>query len=129
MLQQVTWANTSQWGGSQVAGAVDVMIYASGTNISIAGAYARVPGVYLDDEGVRSRMVEQTGQEKWFVAELGWAHKASGDFGLSMALNILIKDPAARQVLYHDQEQAFPLPEDWHTETKIVRFLEQVMGV
>ncbi|MBI2052370.1 MAG: hypothetical protein HYT38_01670, partial [Candidatus Sungbacteria bacterium] len=101
--------------------------YASGTNISIAGAYARVPGVYLDDEGVRARMRAQTGQEKWFVAELGGAHKASGDFGLSMALNTLIKDPTARQALYHDQEQAFPLPDDWHTERKIIHFLEQII--
>ncbi len=127
MLERIVWANTNQWAGAQVVGVADVMIYASGTNISIAGAYARVPGIYLDDEGVRARMVKQTGQEKWFVAELGGTHKASGDFGLSMALSTLIKDPATRQALYHSQEQAFPLPEDWHTETKIIRFLEQTI--
>ncbi|MEK7077696.1 MAG: hypothetical protein AAB928_01200 [Patescibacteria group bacterium] len=117
--------DTGVWKGSRIAGAADVMVYASGTNISIAGAYARVPAVYLDDKGVRERIKSQSGQEKWFVAELGGAYKASGDFGLSMALNMLIKDPSARQDLYHLQEQAFPLPDDWHTEHKIIRFVEQ----
>ncbi|MBI4118964.1 MAG: hypothetical protein HY452_01750 [Parcubacteria group bacterium] len=126
MLAQITWANTSQWSGSQVAGAVDVMVYASGTNISIAGAYARVPGIYLDDEPVRKRLCVQSGQGKWFVTELGGACRVFGWNDLSWTLEVLFMDQKARQALYHQQEQAFPLPEDWHTETKIIRFLEQM---
>lgn len=130
MLKSVwtgTTDDTSVWRGSRIAGAADVMVYASGTNISIAGAYARVPAVYLDDEGVRARMRAQSGQEKWFVAELGGAFKASGLQDLKAALHSLLTSPLARQDLYHLQEQSFPLPDDWHTETKIIRFLEQTV--
>ncbi|MFY9493491.1 MAG: hypothetical protein WAP55_03385 [Minisyncoccia bacterium] len=117
--------DTSVWKGSRIAGAADVMVYASATNISIAGAYARVPGIYLDDEGVRARMRAQSGQEKWFVAELGGAFKVSGLLSLKVRLNMLINDPLTQQDLHHFQEQSFPLPDDWHTERKIIRFVEQ----
>lgn len=130
MLESVwtgTTDDTGVWKGSRIAGVADMMVYASGTNISIAGAYARVPAVYLDDEGVRARMRLQTGQEKWFVAELGGAFKASGLQDLKAALHSLLTSSLARQDLYHLQEQSFPLPDDWHTEHKIIRFLEQTI--
>ncbi|MEK7629501.1 MAG: hypothetical protein AAB394_03150 [Patescibacteria group bacterium] len=129
ILEDIWVANTNDtkiWKGARIAGSADVMIYASGTNISIAGAYARVPGIYLNDEGVRARVKIQTGGETWFVAELGGAVKASSRDQLADAIQFLLTS-AGQDRCCRQQEKAFPLPDDWHTERKIIEFLEKVM--
>ena len=123
-LSDVWTATTDGMKGAQIAGAADIMIYASGTNISIAGAYARVPAIYLDDEGVRSRMRAQSGSPEWFVAELEGCLVAHDIYELRSRIGLL-STVEGQQYCRLMQERSFPLPEDWHTENKIIQFLEQ----
>lgn len=127
ILAEVQAADVDGWNGMQVAATVNVMVYASGTNISIAGAYAGVPGIYLDDDGVRERMREQTGQDNWFVADLGGAIKVKNAGSLVVHLGSLSTESGLRQ-LRRAQEAAFPMPNDWFTEPKIIRFIEKVVN-
>jgi hypothetical protein len=127
MLRDVWVADVSGWKGVQLAAAVDVMVYASGTNISIAGAFARRPAVYLDDESVRARLAKQTGGDgSWFVAELGGAIKAKTGEDLLTCIRTALSD-SGKEELRRKQEVAFPMPEDWHTEIKIIRALEDLV--
>ena len=124
MLRDFWVADMSGWKGVELAAAVDVMVYASGTNISVAGAFARRPAVYLDDEGVRARIAKQSGGDgSWFVAELGGAIKAKSGEDLLACIKTALSDPG-RTTLFKQQEAAFPMPDDWHTEVKIIDYLE-----
>lgn len=125
LIDSDVWvADTASWKGVELAAAADVMVYASGTNISIAGAYARRPAVYLNDEGVRARIAKQSGGDgSWFVAELGGAIKAGSGEELADCLKTALSD-SGKEGLRRSQEAAFPIPDDWHTEVKIIKYLE-----
>ena len=129
MLRGVLVADTSNWKGAELAAAADVMVYASGTNISIVGAFARRPAVYLDDESVRARIAKQSGGDgSWFVAEFGGAYKAKSVNDLLSCIMAALSKPG-RDELCRWQEAAFPLPDDWHTEDKIIRALEDLVDL
>ena len=129
MLRGVWVADTSNWKGAELAAAADVMVYASGTNISIVGAFARRPAVYLDDESVRARIAKQSGGDgSWFVAEFGGAYKAKSVNDLLSCIMAALSKPG-RDELCRWQEAAFPLPDDWHTEDKIIRALEDLVDL
>ena len=119
------WHFDSGWKGAKLAGNVDVLVSGSGSNITIASAYARVSQVWLDDEGVRARMRAQTGKDTWFVAELGGMLVADGVGDLGPMIKTALSE-RGRQYLLQMQENNFPLPEDWHTEKKIVDLLEKL---
>ncbi len=119
------WLFDSGWKGSKLAGAVDVLFSGSASNITIASAYARVPQVWLNDKGVRERMRAQTGKETWFVPALGGALVSFGG-DLKKVINTALSE-GGRTYLLNKQEQNFPLPDDWHTEKKIVDFLEKIV--
>ncbi|MDP3800065.1 MAG: hypothetical protein Q8Q90_01445 [bacterium] len=119
------WSFNSGWKGAKLAGTVDVLVSGSASNITIASAYARVPQVWLDDEGVRVRLNAQ-GTGKWFVPELGGMLVADGAGDLGPMIKTALSE-RGRQSLLDMQENNFPLPEDWHTENKIVDLLEKVV--
>ncbi|MEK9174660.1 MAG: hypothetical protein AAB725_01675 [Patescibacteria group bacterium] len=123
MLNNV-WHLSKNWKGVEVGAAADVMIYAGGTNASISGAYARIPGVYLDIKEVRERIVAQTGKETWFVPELGGCYKATDIDSLSAKLRIATSDEGKAE-LRSMQKSAFPIPDDWDTVSKILDYIEQ----
>ncbi|MDP3764522.1 MAG: hypothetical protein Q8Q95_02785 [bacterium] len=122
MLSRI-WHLSKNWKGVEVGAVADVMIYAGGTNASISGAYARIPGIYLDLPEVRARMVTQSGKETWFVAELGGALVVDNKEDLGPMIKTALSNEG-RQYLLDMQEKNFPLPEDWHTEKKIIDYLE-----
>jgi len=65
-------------------------------------------------------------RDTWFVEELGGAFKASSALSLSSAIKLLSGD-VGKKMLAQTQAENFPVPEDWGTETKIVRFLENLV--
>ncbi len=133
ILSDVWSASPRSFNGAQVAGSADVMVFFSGTNIQIGAAFARIPNVSLDDEGFRARIRAQSGQEKWFVNELGGSMVVKSGDGLASAIKSLLVSDIVQAHLLEMQEVAFPIPDDWndpaadHTETKIIKFLEQVL--
>lgn len=125
MLRQC-WHLAKNWKGVEVGATADVMVYAGGTHASIAGAYARLPGVYLDIPEVRDRMVKQTGKETWFVPELGGCYKASNSVDNLASVLRLATSEEGKAELLATQEAAFPIPDDWNTAAKIIDHIEQL---
>ncbi len=113
--------------GAEVVGLADIMIYAGGATNSISGAMLQRCQIYYEDDTVRARMRDQqNGWDTWFVTEMGGAIKAHTPEGLGASLKVLTT-LAGKEMLARNQTQSFPVPADWDTETKIVRFLENLV--
>lgn len=126
ILSEVNHVVTDGLKGADIVGLADIMVYASGATNSISGAMLQRPQIYYEDDDVRARMkVQQNGNEHWFVADLGGVVKTCSPSGLSRSLNLLFT-PAVKEVLAQTQAKNFPVPVDWDTETKIIRFLENL---
>lgn len=113
--------------GAKVVAISDIMLYSGSSTNGISGAMLGRRQIYYEDEAVKARIRKQTGQDHWFVAELGGAVKVSSILELADAIKYLSVSGELSALLNRNQQQNFPAPQDWDTETKIVRFLENLV--
>jgi hypothetical protein len=108
----------------QIIRGVDLTIFTGGSTDSIIAAYARLPIAYFTDEEVVADYNLQVGRPgSWFVAELGGAYVFRPDNFVG-GIQVL-RTHEGRAALREMQKQNFPLPGDWDTASRIVRFLEE----
>lgn len=107
---------------------VDLSIFTLGATGAIEAAYRRRPAVYFENEAVRENVRAQTkGSFEWFSAEAGACVKTD-ERGMTTVIQRLLT-PEGVAELRARQEEIYPIPppDGERVETRIVRFLEELV--
>lgn len=114
------------WSVPELIRASMVTVFDGSRTDSIAAAYARTgSSLYYYDEVSIQNIANQGGPGHFFVSTLGGALEVEGLAQFEAGLDLLLT-PEGRKWLRVSQEKNFPLPDDWDTAPKIVRYLERL---
>jgi len=89
----------------------EISVFTCGATSLIEAAHRRRPVIYYEDDAVRNRMIEQTGEPLWFPVEAGVALKATDEEIMALALGVLC-DGSGVEALAKQQSIVYPPPAD-----------------
>ena len=113
---------------SELLGIVDLVVVPAGSTLGIMAAHRRVPVIDFENEAIRRRLLEQDGSADWFPAEAGASLRATAETLADVVKQLLTPEGAAE--LRRRQEEVYPDPPPGgeRVETRIVRFLENLVS-
>jgi hypothetical protein len=110
----------------ELVGASDLTVFANRNTDAIVAAYARVPEIFYYTSVLRERNKALGSKDgSWSIVEDGGVWKTDGKEELRVAVAAFLDDDSPeRRMLLESQCANYPVPKDWDTAPKIVRYLE-----